>query len=334
MDIITVARRARVSTATVSRVLNHATSVRASTAAQVRKVIEELGYIPNTSARVLRSGRSRLFGIVVSDIRNPFFPDLIENFESLAMQHGIDVIFANTGYNEERLFICVQRLMERGVDGIALMTSEVSQRVFAKFENLKMPVVFLNQPSVNGHFRNVKVDYVRGFRDAIEHLRQLGHKKIAFIAGPPSFSSAERRRKAFLAAIEACRLPFKAEWLLQGDHRALGGAQAMDRLLSLRNRPTAVVCSNDLTAIGVLQTALAKGLHLPKDFSLIGFDDLMLDEMLQPPLTTIHLSRKEIASRAFFALYANENPAVNPPRVSVVLPKLIIRGSTGPPRRR
>lgn len=328
MDILSVAHRAGVSTATVSRVLNSSTKVREDTAARVRKAIQELQYVPNNSARSLRSGRSNLYGLLVSDIRNPFFPDLIEQFESLATQHGIDVTFVNTGYSEERLLAGVRRLLERNVDGLAVLTSEVSVSAIKKIRESGCPVVFLNQPSVTGDFCNITIDYVRGFRDAVEHLRMLGHKRIGFVAGPPTLSSAVRRRKAFLVAMKACGLSAQEKLIFEGDHKMTGGQYAAERIFAMADLPTAVVCSNDMTAIGLLQIANRMGRNIPKEFSLIGFDDLFLCEMVHPALTTLHLSRQDIATRAFFALHTVQQP--NASQNSVILPRLIIRASTGP----
>ncbi|MDR3734597.1 MAG: LacI family DNA-binding transcriptional regulator [Acidobacteriaceae bacterium] len=328
MDILSVARRAGVSSATVSRALNGSNKVRESTAARVQKAIEDLNYVPNHSARSLRSGRTNLYGIIVSDIRNPFFPDLIEHFESLATQHGIDVTFANTGYSEPRLLASVRRLLERGVDGLAVLTSEVSTTALAKIRESGVSVVFLNQPLVIGNFQNIGIDYDRCFREAVDHLRMLGHKQIAFVAGPPSLSSAVRRRKAFLAAMKSCKLPFRDDWLIEGDHRITGGQFAAERLFSLHPQPTAVVCSNDMTAIGVLQAANRLGRKVPEELSVIGFDDLFLDELIQPALTTLNLSRQEIATRAFFALHAGRGTGANS-RTPAIVPQLVIRASTG-----
>jgi DNA-binding LacI/PurR family transcriptional regulator len=329
MDILSVARRAGVSAATVSRVLNSSNKVREDTAARVRVAMQELQYIPNTSARSLRSGKSNLYGLLVSDIRNPFFPDLIEQFESLATQHGIDVTFVNTGYSEERLLAGVRRLLERNVDGLAVLTSEVSVSAIEKIRESGSPVVFLNQPSVTGDFRNITVDYVRGFRDAVEHLRMLGHKRIGFVAGPPSLSSAVRRRKAFVVAMKACGLTAQEKWIFEGDHKITGGQYAAERIFAMADPPTAVACSNDMTAIGLLQTANRKGRNIPAEFSLIGFDDLFLCEVVHPALTTLHLSRQEIATRAFFALNSLREQT-NAPKTAVILPRLVIRASTGP----
>jgi LacI family transcriptional regulator len=329
MDILAVARKAGVSTATVSRVLNSSNKVRESTATKVRAAIEELNYRPNSYARSLRSGRSNLFGIIVSDIRNPFFPDLIEHFELLATQHGIDVTIANTGYNEQRLLIAVRRFLERGVDGLAIFTSEVSTATLELLHSSDVPVVFLNQPSLAGDFRTVSVDYIQGFVEAIEHLRMLGHHKIGFIAGPATLSSANRRRKAFLAAVKSCHLTLKDEWIFEGDHRLTGGRFAAERLFSMRYPPTAIVCSNDMTAIGFLESASRLGRHVPEEVSLIGFDDLFLCELVHPALTTLHLSRKEIATRSFYSLQASKTEIMEH-QPAVISPYLVPRASTGP----
>lgn len=327
MDILTVARHAGVSTATVSRVLNSSNKVREATAARVRATIQELQYVPNTSARSLRSGRTNVYGLVISDIRNPFFPDLIEHFESLATSNGMDVTFANTGYNEERLLAGINRLLERNVDGIAVLTSEVSQAAVDRLHESEVPVVFLNQPQVSREFRNIAIDYVQGFSDAVEHLRMLGHRNIGFVAGPPVLSSAVRRREAFLTALKACKLPMRPEWLLEGDHKTTGGQFAAEHIFSMQNRPTAVVCSNDMTAIGLLQTAHRLGRNIPGDLSLVGFDDLFLCEIVQPSLTTLHLSRQDIATRAFYALHAGTDHSGGS-RTTVIQPRLIVRAST------
>jgi DNA-binding LacI/PurR family transcriptional regulator len=329
MDIIAVARHAGVSIATVSRVLNSPHRVRQSTAERVRASIQELQYTPNPSARSLRSGKTNLYGLLVSDIRNPFFPDLIEHFESLATNHGIDVTFANTGYSEERLLHGINRLLERSVDGLAVLTSEVSQTAIAKIRESGVSAVFLNQPELSNNFRNIRIDYIRGYREGVEHLCMLGHERIGFVAGPPTLSSAVRRKEAFLAAMAARKLRIESDWLFEGDHKITGGQFAADRIFSMQKPPTAVICSNDMTAIGLLHTANRLGRSVPGELSLIGFDDLFVSEIVQPALTTLHLSRQDIATRAFYALQAGGNQPGGP-TTTTLLPRLIVRASTGP----
>lgn len=329
MDILAVARRAGVSSATVSRVLNASPKVSPATAEKVRAAIAELKYVPNNSARSLRSGFSNLMGLLISDVRNPFFPDLIEHFESLATQHGIDVTFVNTGYNEERFSSGVRRLLERGVDGIAILTSELGQEGIELLKHSTTPVVFLNQPSMIGNYPNITVDYVKGFRDAVDHLRMLGHSKIAFLAGPSNLSSAARRRKAFVAAMRACGMDKEEPRIFEGDHKIAGGRFAAQQIFAMPKPPTALICSNDMMAVGVLQSAIQLGVRIPDELSLIGFDDLFLTEAVQPALTSLHLSRQEIASRAFYALQSVREDLPKA-RASVVLPHLVVRASTAP----
>ena len=332
MNISAVAHKAGVSTATVSRVLNSSAKVRESTAVAVRRAIADLNYMPNSNARTLRSGRSNLYGILVSDIRNPFFPDVIEHFESLAHENGIDVTIANTGYSADRLVTGIRRLLERGIDGIAVLTSEVSQPAIKLLRASRVPTVFLNQPVVMGDFCNITVDYLRGFVQAIDHLHMLGHRKIGFVAGPPTLSSANRRRKAFFAAIKNSGLTLRDNWIIEGDHRLAGGRFAAEKVFSMAQPPTAIVCSNDMMAIGFLQAAIQNKRQIPEEFSLIGFDDLFLCEAVTPSLTTLHLSRSEIAARSFYSLHAESQAKLEPvvkPKTSVILPRLVVRDSTG-----
>lgn len=332
MDIQQVAKRAGVSTATVSRVLNGSPKVREETSARVRRVIAELNYVPNTSARNLRIGRSQLYGLIVSDIKNPFFPDLIDQFEALAAARGIDVVFTHTNYDSQRLATCIRRLVERNVDGIAIMTSEVDEPALQIATQRNIPVVLLNQPSLKGNYSTVLVDYTRGYREAVEHLKKLGHRNLVFLTGPAELSSVRRRQKAFEAAARKCGIPVREKQFLEGDMRVEGGRAAMESLLQRKPRPTALVAANDLMAIGAMQAAMAAGLSVPEDISVIGFDDLPIATIMHPQLTTIHLSRHEIAEEAFEQLTHLRQRQPSQPQRSErkVHPRLIVRESSGP----
>ena len=332
MDIQQVAKRAGVSTATVSRVLNGSPKVREETSQRVRRVIDELNYVPNTSARNLRIGRSKLYGLVVSDIKNPFFPDLIDHFEALAASRGIDVVFTHTNYDSQRLATCIRRLVERNVDGIAVMTSEVDEQALKIATQRKIPVVLLNQPSLKDIYKTVLIDYTRGYSEAVEHLKKLGHKNLVFLTGPSELSSVRRRQKAFETAAKKCGIPVRDKQHLLGDMRVEGGRTAMENLLVRKPRPTAVVAANDLMAIGAMQAALAAGLRVPEDISIVGFDDLPIATIMHPQLTTIHLSRHEIAGEAFEQLthLHQKQPSRAHRADRRVYPRLIVRESTGP----
>src|SRR3984893_12724471 len=183
MSIREVAKMARVSIATVSRTINKASSVDPKTAARVRKVINELRYFPNSQARSLVSGRSRILGLIVSDITNPFFPELVKGFEDVAIHHGYEIMVSSTNYDSARMALCVRRLLERKVEGVAIMTSEMDQPVLDQLVRRKVPTVFLDVGSVHALISNIQVDYACGIDQAVEHLLELGHRRMGFISG-------------------------------------------------------------------------------------------------------------------------------------------------------
>lgn len=327
MDIHQVAKGAKVSTATVSRVLNGAANVSKETTARVRKVIAELNYVPNNHARNLRVGSARIFGLIVSDINNPFFPELIDAFEALASQHGIDVIFTQTNYDPRRLHNCIRRMIERNVDAIAVMTSEIDEEAL-KLASTRVPLILMNQPAFADQYRNVPVEYATGYKEALEHLISLRHTGIGFIAGPSTLSSAKRRYQEWALAMKRHNLQVRQDWVLTGDLRVEGGEHAMQQLMSMQERPSAVLISNDLMAVGALQAASHVGLRVPGDVSIIGFDDLPIASMVWPQLTTIQLPRREIAMRAFTCLFQATRDGIRT-QCEIVHPRLVIRSSTG-----
>jgi DNA-binding LacI/PurR family transcriptional regulator len=330
MDILQVAKRANVSTATVSRVLNGFPGVREKTVARVRRAIAEMNYVPNQNARGLRAGRTRLFGLIVSDVNNPFFPELIDAFEALASAQGIEVIFTHTNYDPKRLHNCIRRMIERNVDAIAVMTSEVEEESLQQAVRAGVPVVLMNQRKLADKYPNILVEYATGFREALDHLLALGHRDIGFIAGPQWLSSAQGRKEAFKAALRGHGLHVKNEWIATGDMRVEGGRAAMEKLLGQKPRPTAVLASNDLMAVGALQAAHAAKIRVPKELSIIGFDDIPIAAMVHPALSTIRHPRREVAARAFDSLrqiLQGREVAGAPP----LQPHLVVRDSTAAP---
>jgi DNA-binding LacI/PurR family transcriptional regulator len=304
MNIRQVAKQARVSTATVSRVINGSAPVSEKTAERVRRTIEKLSFYPNTHARTLGSGKSRMYGLIISDITNPFFPELVKSFEDIAVEHGQEVIVANTDYQPKRMEMCVRRMLERKVDGVAIMTSEMEPGLADMLSHRGIPIVFLDTGTVSSRSSNIEVDYGGGIDRAIEHLASLGHTRIAFISGPMGLKSAQTRHEAFRSGMRRKGLPYVADLVRHGDHRTEGGRIAMRELLELKHRPTAVIGSNDLTAIGAVGAIHQAGLRVPEDISVVGCDDIELSNFIHPPLTTIRIPRNELATRAFTALFA------------------------------
>ena len=184
MNIKEVAKRAKVSTATVSRTINDSEKVKPGTAARVRQAIEELNFYPNTHARTLVSGRSRMLGLIISDITNPFFPELVKSFEDQAVERGQEVIIGNTDYNPKRMAGCIRRMVERKVDGVAIMTSEADPALVTELTRRNIPTVFMDTGKTGPHSANIRIDYAQGIHEAMQHLFSLNHRRIAFITGP------------------------------------------------------------------------------------------------------------------------------------------------------
>lgn len=330
MNIKEVARLAKVSTATVSRTINGSDKVTAETAERVRRAIETLKFYPNTNARALGSGRSNLYGLIISDITNPFFPELVKGFEDVAVQFGQEVLVANTNYDPHRMEVCVIRMLQRKADGVAIMTSEMEEHLIDEMSSRRIPLVFLDTGTPQKGISNIAVDYASGIDAAVVHLTSLGHTSIGFIRGPMTLASARLRYRAFINSMKRKRLNIDHNLIEEGNHRMDGGHEAMMRLLDKPIRPTAVLTSNDMTAIGAMGAMFERGLKVPADMSIIGFDDIELNTFSQPGLTTVRLSRKEIAKVAFHALYdARDNPSAKGAEFTI-RPTFIERKTTGP----
>jgi LacI family transcriptional regulator len=334
MDIREIAKRAKVSTATVSRAINRVPTVDPRLAERVWKVVEESGYYPNIQARALVSGRSRIFGLVVSEITNPFFPEIVQAFEDTAVEHGYEVLLVSTVHDPKRTELSVRRMVERRVDGVAVMTFGMEDLLLdnPKFDDV--PLVFVDVGPKRPSVSNIRIDYQRGIREAVRHLANLGHQKIAFISGPLNLKSAVARRNAFEKSIEEIGLPADARYVVEGDHTIEGGMKAIATLLALRTPPTAVLCSNDMTGLGVMRKCYEEGLSIPRDLSVVGFDDIKLAQFVLPPLTTVRMSQAKLGRMAFRALLAKvqgESTVDDSGSEFVLETNLIVRDSTAPP---
>lgn len=301
MNIREIAKRAKVSTATVSRTINRKPTVDPRLAKRVWKIIEQLGYRPNIQARALVSGRSHILGLVVSEITNPFFPEIVQAFETMAVEHGYEILLASTVHDPKRMDLSVRRMTERRVDGVAVMTFGMEDLLLEDRELSNVPMVFVDVGPRRPRVSNIRIDYQVGIRQAVQHLAALRHERIAFISGPLGLKSANSRRNAFQQAMDEIGLDAK-DLIVEGNHTLEGGVKAMQLLLASHKRPTAVVCSNDMTALGVMHKCHEEGVSIPADLSLVGFDDIKLAQFVLPPLTSIRMSQTELARLAFHAL--------------------------------
>lgn len=337
MDIRDVARHAKVSSATVSRTINGIASVNPDLAKRVWRSIEELNYFPDTQARALVSGRSRILGLIVSEITNPFFPELVQQFEDVALENGYDVLIASTNYDPQRMSRCVRRMLERKVDGVAVMTFGIEAPVIEELAQRGIPLVFIDTGPAYPQVRTLKVDYQTGIRQAVQHLAALGHRDISFITGPLQLHSSLARRNAFANAMREIGVKVRPENIVEGRHTLEGGMEGMRTLAAGKTLPTAVMCSNDMTAIGVLHELYDMNLRVPADISVIGFDNIQIAGFTLPPLTTIEMSCSDIARSAVQVLRAGieetrDTSASPEPKESIVPTRLIVRQTTSFPR--
>jgi LacI family transcriptional regulator len=330
-----VAREAGVSTATVSHVINNTRFVSNEVRQRVLTAVEKCSYYPNAQARSLASGKSRIIGLVISDIANPFFPELVKAIESAAFEKGYDVMLANTNYNTERTWHYVRRFIERKVAGVAIMTSEMKKELIDELAQKEVPTVFLDVGHPGTHMNNIRVGYDDGIDQAIRHLADLGHRKIAFIGGPTNLRSARRRLEAYRGIMEQL-FPRHPELIFHGDFKVGGGRTAAAEILKLHSEefPTAVIAANDLMAIGAISEFESKGIKVPQDMSVIGFDNIAFAAVTRPPLTTVHLPLDDLGRQAVDVLLSSLEDMQKKGVEICIATTLIVRDSTAPARSR
>lgn len=323
-----VAAKAAVSTATVSHVLNGTRPTRPLTRERVLAAVRELGYSQNQAARNLARGTSSLLGLIVSDVRNPFFPEITAAFQDQALAHEMDALVLNTNYDAQRTLHSVRRLLGLQVPGVAILTSQIEPSVVNILADRRIATVYLDLGKVGHAVSNIVIDYEQGIGQALECLAGLGHRRIGYVGGPSNMHSARCRKNAFLETV--VRLGLDAGRTVDSDFSVKGGYSASSKLLD-DHAPTAIVAGNDLAAIGVLHRAYDGGLRVPQDLSVIGFDDISFAEYTQPALTTVAVPRSEIGKIAFQALWTMlADPALNG-REFRVATKLVHRHSAAAP---
>lgn len=326
-----IASEAGVSTATVSHVINNTRFVSEAVRDRVLKAIELHDYYPNAHARSLASGSSRILGLVISDIANPFFPELVKSIEAAAFEHGYDVFLSNTNYDAERTSHYVRRLIERKVAGVAVMTSEMDKSLIDELARREVSAVFLDSGAAGLHMSNLRVCYAEGIKQAILHLIELGHRNVAFISGLPHLRSAKRRLEAFRQTMQTV-LPDAPEQIYTGDFRIGGGKRAALEILAAFELPTAVVAANDLMAFGAISEFRRAGLNVPRDISVVGFDDIAFSSLIEPALTTVNLPLGELGRLAVEALMTTlSSPTQHGIELSIPT-QLVIRNSTAAAR--
>lgn len=330
MTLQEVAKQAGVSTATVSRVLNNASVVKEETRKRVLKAVAELKYHPNLHAQTLAGGKSTALGMIVSNIQNPFFLDIYYGLETVAHQAGYRVVLENTDYRASRLVASVRAMLGRRLAGMAVVVSEMEPSLVDELSSQDLPIVFYDVGHAEKNISRIKVRYDKGMERTVEYLYSLGHRRMAFVGHHASLNPLGERRRTFTRAMKGhAELEHLAVSSSDGPE---GGRLATQQLFNSGFEPTAIICVNDFMAFGVIRELRDRGLKVPRDISVTGFDNIHLAEYATPALTTVNIPRQRIGQLIFETLVTPEDSAHARGVEILIDPELVVRESTGVPR--
>ena len=330
-----IAERAGVSVATVSRALSGSSLVTDETRKRINALARELNYRPNVSARNLRTRRSMSVLLVVRDVGNPFYLEILKGVEATAREAGYAVLMGNTENDPDREVEYFNMLRDGHADGMILMTGKLPPPQPGESADLShLPVVIALEMIEGSGFPHVQIDNVAAAQAAVEHLIALGHRRIAHIAGPLPEVMALHRRDGYRAAMKAAGLDIPEGYEVRGDYLLESGEARAAELFALPEPPTAIFAANDEMAYGAIHALRRLGRDVPGDVSVVGFDDLYLSKAFYPPLTTVSQPRADIGRTAMSQLLnilSDDDVGAEP---AIVLPTTLnIRGSTAPPRK-
>ncbi|CAH1216473.1 MULTISPECIES: LacI family DNA-binding transcriptional regulator [Paenibacillus] len=343
VTVYDIAREANVSVATVSRVLNNTAPVKKETREKIDALIRKHQFQPNALARSLLRKETGTIGFILPDITNPFFPEVLAGFDREAGKMGYTFFLCDTMSSDRESHLQYEResrylnlLMEKQVDGIVIIGGRVDlakpgQTLVDEIQEAakRVPVLLLNGSLPKTKLPRVAVDQKRGMELAVQHLIDLGHKDIALIGGFEQMSNTQQRLQGFRSAMKQANLHIRKEWILVGGFSVERGLELTQRLLQRAERPTAIVCLNDLIAIGALKAAHQQGIAVPHELSIVGYDDIPLASYSIPELTSVSLRSQELGRQAAHTLDRLIS-GKKVPQLQTILPELIVRQSTAP----
>lgn len=325
-----VAQQAGVSLMTVSRVINHKGDVNPETRQRVLGIVKELDYRPSAIARSLATQQTRTIGLVIPDVSNPFFADIVRGIEHLAYVQGYHVFLCNTEEDASRELSVIQSLEDKRVDGMILCSSRLDEKTLLELLARLPAAVLINRrlnKSYDNIYQSVSQNDELGERMAANHLIHRGHTRIGFLAGPKYAFSGVGRRAGYRAAMESAGLPIVPTWMIHCPPTVDGGYQASISLLVDHPELTALLCYNDLVAVGVLQACTELNRRVPDDLAVIGYDDIPMAKLVSPSLTTCRVKRTELGVKAVEALLDRLKDCPGGCRPIVLTSDLIIRQS-------
>ncbi|WP_341679375.1 LacI family DNA-binding transcriptional regulator [Niveibacterium sp. SC-1] len=326
-----VAEAAKVSPMTASRAINNRSGVSEATREHVLKVATELGYVVNRAAQKLSGGRSHIIGIVATDIEHPFVSALVTGAREAAASAGYEVLVYAQLRTEKRPTAGVLQLLRQISDGI-VAALPMEYGYLEDLAELSIPVVTIDQRGNKAEFPSIAGDSYTGAKSAVMHLASLGHKRIAFIGGDERLGSARARRRAYYDTMAQLGYQKEETIVVPGDHSQAGGHAAAKKLLQMTSPPTAIFAGNDTTAFGAMVAIREAGLRIPKDISIVGFDDIPAATLVTPNLTTVRQPIHQMGRSAVYtllALMAGIQPATH---IATLPTELVVRASTAPPK--
>jgi LacI family transcriptional regulator len=323
-----IAQKAGVANSTVSRVLTNHPSVDPNTRARVKQIIKELGYRPSGIARGLVTGQINVVSLIIGDIRNPFYAGLTRAIKDILNKEGYMVVVSDTDYDAEKEAAHIQLASQYGFAGVIMVTALETKALISKIKTLDCPVVLLNRylPSVVTDV--VSVDNFQGGYLATEHLIKLGHKNIAHLAGVKNSTVVMDRIKGYAEALKDYGLEFNENNITYGDLKKESGYQYTELLLNQKKEATAVFCSNDLMALGLIEAMLKKGVSIPNQLSVVGYDDIDMATMAKVELTTVRQPQYEMGQAAAEILLERIQGKSTSNKRIIFTPELIVREST------
>jgi LacI family transcriptional regulator len=323
-----VSESAGVSYATVSHVINNTRLVTPETRERVLAAMDALNYRPNAVARSLRQGKTNTIGLVLPDSANPFFAEISRGIEDEAFKRGYSVFLCNTELDTQRELFYVDVLSNKQVDGIIFVAAGDQADSLDFLLRRRMPLVMIDRDVPKVEADAVLTDHQLGGFLATRHLLELGHTRIACIAGPSSISPSAERITGYRKALEQAGIVCDQSLIIRGDYHAQSGMDITHSILQMDPRPTAIFALNDLMALGALRAVTEAGYSVPKDIAVVGYDDLEIARFTNPPLTTIAQPKKEIGTQAVNLLVDRMSRKSRPPSRLVLPPELIVRRST------
>ena len=331
LTIKDIAKKAGVSVATVSKVMNGYDDIGEVTKAKVLKIIKENNYRPNANAQSLRTNKSFLVGLFFKDhqdsgVKHPFFRGIISGLEEKLLENNYDMILFSANWEDQ--FSYLEKCEFRNVDGAILMGMPKDDPKLPELLNANIPSAFIDLDISDDHASYIISNNEEGARKAVRHLVEQGHQKIATIEGEQITIPTQKRFNGYKSEMKAQNLEIKEEWIIQSRFSVDGGYQAMKEILALKDQPTAIFCQGDEIAIGAMKAIEEFGLSVPADFSIVGFDDIEISQYLNPALTTIRQKKEEMGIEAADMVLELINKPKKKVEPEVVDTELIVRNST------